>query len=98
MPFGLIEASFLGIVLEGVFYGNLLFYTYDVPLSPNLFYLIGLYCIIFVLYLRLQTSKKSDDRNILIYPISSLFVLCTTLFGLNLIQGYLTVVSKTSPT
>ena len=95
MPFGLIEASFLGIVLEGVFYGNLLFYTYDVPIY---FYLIGLYCIIFVLYLRVQASKRSDDRNILIYPISSLFVLCTTLFGLSLVQGYLTVVSKTSPT
>ena len=98
MPLGFIEATFLGTVLEGVFYGNL-YYKYDdhasVPehLSP-----LGLYCVVFVLYIRVHLSKKSDHRNFLIYPISTLFLLCTTFFALDFTQQYLSVVSKTSPT
>ena len=61
---------------------------------PHLFRLSGLYCIIFVLYIRIHRSKKSEDRNILIYPISLLFVLCTVYFALDVTQEYMTVVSK----
>jgi len=71
MPLRLIQASFIGTVLEGLFY--------------------GLYCIIFVLYIWVHTSKKSDDRNLLIYPISLLFVLCSAFFALDFTQQYLTV-------
>ena len=95
MPLGYNEAAFIGIVLEGVFYGNL-YFIYDVPM-PQFISSIGLYCIMFVLYLRVHTSKKYDDRNVLIYPISSLFVLCTTFFVLDFTQQYVTVVSKTFP-
>ena len=95
MSFGLIEANFLGTVFEGIFYGNLL-YKYDVPV-PQVISSLGLYCIIFVLYLWVHTSKKCDDRSILVYPISSLFVLCTVFFVLDFTEEYLTVVSKTSP-
>ena len=101
MPLGFIEANFLGIVLEGLFYGNL-YYIYDVsPISDSDFEFIsslGLYCIIFILYLKVQTSKKCNDRSLLIYPISSLFVLCTAFFAVDLTQEYLIVVSKISPT
>jgi hypothetical protein len=97
MPLALIEADFVGIVVEGVFYGNL-YYKYDVPMAQFISSL-GLYCIIFVLYLRVHASKNCDDRSILIYPISSLFVLCTTFFALDFTVEYLSVVStKSSPT
>ena len=83
MPLGFIEATFLGTVLEGVFFGNL-YYKYDDVSSLNFFHIyLGLYCIIFVLYNRVHLSKKSDHRNILIYPISTLFLLCTTSFALD---------------
>ena len=36
MPLGLIEADFLGTVLDGLFYGNL-YYKYDVPVPLNYF-------------------------------------------------------------
>jgi Serpentine type 7TM GPCR chemoreceptor Srz len=96
MPLNVIEASFIGTVLEGVFYGKP-YYIYDVPMLQFISSL-GLYCIVFVLYIRVHKSKKCDDKNILIYPITSLFVLCTASFVLDFTQEYLTVVSKTSPT
>lgn len=96
MSFSVIEAIFVGTVLEGLFYGNL-YYEYDVPVSQFISSL-GLYCIVFILYLRVQAAK-CDDRSILFYPISSLLVLCTAFFGLDFTQAYLTVVSKMiSPT
>jgi hypothetical protein len=57
---------------------------------------LGLYCIIFILYFRVHTSKKCKDKNILIYPISLLFVLCTVFFAIDFTQEYLRVVSETS--
>ena len=96
MSLNIIEASFIGTVLEGVFYGKL-YYIYDVPCFQFIASL-GLYCIIFVLYCRVHASKKCDDKNILIYPITLLFVLCTVFFALDFTQEYMTVVSKTSPT
>ena len=95
MSLNIIEASFIGTVLEGVFYGKL-YYIYDVPCFQFIASL-GLYCIIFVLYCRVHASKKCDDKNILIYPITLLFVLCTVFFALDFTQEYMTVVSKTSP-
>ena len=98
MPLSIIEASFLGTVLEGVFYGNLYYiYMYDVPM-PQCISSLGLYCIVFVLYIRVHSSKKCDDRNILIYPISLLFALCTAFFALDFTQEFWIVVSKSSPT
>ena len=96
MPLNAIEASFIGTILEGVFYGNL-YYIYDVPILQSISSL-GLYCIIFVLYCWVRASKKCDDKNILIYPITSLFVLCTAFFALDFTQEYLFVVSNTTPT
>jgi hypothetical protein len=98
MPLNLIEASFIGTVIESVFYGKL-YYIYDVPMLQFISSL-GLYCIVFFLYFRVHTSKKCDDKSILIYRITSLFVLCTAFFALDFTQEYfkLTVVSKTSPT
>ena len=93
MPLGLIEATFLGTVLEGVLYGNLYYiYMYDALTSS-----LGLYFIIFVLYIWVHTSKKCDDRNILIYPISTLFALCTAFFAIDFTQQYLTVVRHLLP-
>ena len=59
---------------------------------------IGLYCIVFILYFRVHASKKCEDKNVLIYPITALFVLCTVFFALDFTQEYMIVVSKTSPT
>jgi hypothetical protein len=67
----LIQATFLGTVLEGVFY--------------------GIYCIVFVLYIRVHTSKKCVNKNLLIYPISTLFILCTAFFACDFTQQYITV-------
>ena len=92
MPLGFIEANFLGTVFEGVFYGNL-YYICDIPMTQFMSSL-GLYCIIFFLYLHVHTSKRCDERSLLVYPISSLFVLCTAFFALDLTQEYLIVVSK----
>ena len=97
MPLNFIEAGFIGTVLEGIFYGNV---NYDIYRFSILQFIssLGLYCIIFVLYFRVHASKKCDGRNILVYPITSLFLLCSTFFALDYTQEYLTVVSKTSPT
>ena len=95
MPLNFIEASFIGTVLEGIFYGNLN-YIYRF-LMLQFISSLGLYCIIFLLYFRVHALKKCDGRNILVYPITSLFLLCSTFFALDYTQEYLTVVSKTSP-
>ena len=95
MPLTLIGASFIGTVLEGLFYGNL---YYGVLPMLQLISSLGLYCIIFVLYFRVHASKKCDDKNILIYPITMLFLLCTAFFAIDFAQEYLTVVSKISST
>ena len=97
MPLSFLEATFIGTVLEGVFYGNICHSNYDVPISQFISS-IGLYCIIFILYIRIHTSKQCADRNLLIYPISSLFVLCSAYFALDFSQQYFTIVSKTFPT
>lgn len=89
MSLGYIEASFLGTVIEGVFYGNL----YSSTMMSQFISSLGLYCIVFILYLRVHTSKRSDERSILVYPISSLFLLCSTFFAVDLTQEYLIVVS-----
>ena len=68
---------------------------YVVPSSCSSCF-IGLYCIVFVLYIRVHTSKKCTNRNLLIYPISSLFVLCTAFFMLDFTQQYFVMVSKIS--
>jgi hypothetical protein len=58
----------------------------------------GLYCIVFILYIRLHTSKKRDERNNLIYPLSSLFVLCPAYFLLDFTQQYLYILhTDTTP-
>ena len=95
MPLSFAEANFIGTVLEGVFYGNRLYLW---CLMPQFISSLGLYCVIFILYLRIHTSKKCADRSPLIYPISSLFILCTTFFVLDFTQEYLMVVSMISST
>lgn len=65
------------------------------PINVHVFQFIqssGLYCIIFVLYIRAHTSKKS--RNLLVYPLSLLFALCTVYFIVDFVQQYLTIVSR----
>ena len=96
MPLTFIQSNFLGTVFEGVFYGNL-YYIYDVSI-PQFISSLGLYCVIFFLYFQVHKSKKCDDRSLLIYPISSLFLLCTAYFAIDLTQEYLILVSKTSLT
>ncbi|KAF8808532.1 hypothetical protein BYT27DRAFT_7210776 [Phlegmacium glaucopus] len=66
-----LEATFIGTVLEGLAY--------------------GLYCVIFILYIQVHTRKKSVDRNLLIYPLSILFVLCTVFFALDFAEEFLTI-------
>src|SRR5882757_3872798 len=65
---------------------------------PLIIISIGLYCILFVLYIRVHISKQCVDRNVLVYPISMLFVLSTVFFSLDFTQQYFALVSKTSPT
>lgn len=92
-----LDASFIGTVLEGVCYGKKPIFYYRVALS-ELIQSVGLYCVVFILYIRIHLSKKSVNRTFLIYPLSTLFVLCTTFFAIDFTQQYLTIVSKISLT
>ena len=98
MPLNTIEASFIGTVLEGVCYGKLCYTISIYGACLQFISSLGLYCIVFILYIRVQASKRCEDKNILIYPITTLFVLCTIFFALDFTQDYFIVVSKTSPT
>ncbi|KAF8808531.1 hypothetical protein BYT27DRAFT_7241660 [Phlegmacium glaucopus] len=66
-----LEATFIGTVLEGLAY--------------------GLYCVIFVLYIQGHRRKKSADKNLLIYPLSMLFVLSTAFFALDFVEEFFTI-------
>ncbi|KAF8806051.1 hypothetical protein BYT27DRAFT_7141559 [Phlegmacium glaucopus] len=66
-----LEATFIGTVLEGLTY--------------------GLYCVMFVLYIQVHTRKKRVDRDLLIYPLSTLFILCTAFFALDFVEEFLTI-------
>ncbi|KAF8812068.1 hypothetical protein BYT27DRAFT_7183234 [Phlegmacium glaucopus] len=67
-------------VLEATFIGTVL---------EGLTY--GLYCVLFVLYIQVHTRRKRVDRTLLIYPLSTLFVLSTAFFVLDFIQEFLTI-------
>ncbi|KAF8808529.1 hypothetical protein BYT27DRAFT_7337756 [Phlegmacium glaucopus] len=51
----------------------------------------GLYCVLFVLYIQVHTRRKRVDRTLLIYPLSTLFVLCTAFFVLDFVEEFLTI-------
>ena len=96
MPLSFPGATFIGIVLEGIFYGNTCArHTYYTTRISQVYFIpqIGLYCIIYILYIRIDTSKQRADRNFLIYPISSLFFLCSVFFALDFSDQYFTMVS-----
>lgn len=53
-----------------------------------------MYCLIFGQYLHVNHKKKRNERSILIYPLTMLFLLSTTNFILNLSQTFWIVVSN----
>jgi len=48
----------------------------------------GVYCVVFTLFLRIQ---KTGAKNMVIYPISALFILCTAFFPLDFTQQFITI-------
>lgn len=93
MALSVLEASFIGTVFEGIIYGK--YYFHDITNLPTnpLISSVGLYCVVFILYIRIHTRKEIFDRNLLVYPLSALFVLCTVFFALDFTEQFLTIVS-----
>ena len=53
-----------------------------------------MYCVIFSQYLHLYRKKNKNERTILIYPLTMLFLLSTLNFIINLPQTFWLVVSN----
>ncbi|KAF8803464.1 hypothetical protein BYT27DRAFT_7304753 [Phlegmacium glaucopus] len=51
-------------------------------------FLYGLYCFIFGQYLQVRLQKKKEERSILVYPLTMLFLLSTLYFIINLPQTF----------
>lgn len=53
---------------------------------------VGVYCIIFALFLNIERKSKSPVRSRLTYPLTFLFVLCTAFICLDFTQQFITLV------
>ena len=79
---------FIGVVFTAIFYGKLSDYIWfrwqpevNVVRSD-----IGLYCIIFALYWRIQLERINRRKGLPVYAITASFILCTLYFIGTIIQ------------
>lgn len=76
--------DFIGIVFEAILYGEYLFNTVQ-NVSWALCHL-GLYCLIYGLYWRIQLKRADRWKGVLLYALTANFILCTAYFIINIIQ------------
>ena len=76
--------DFIGIVFEAILYGKYLFNTVQ-NVSWALCHL-GLYCLIYGLYWRIQLRRADRWKGVLLYALTANFILCTAYFIINIIQ------------
>jgi len=55
--------------------------------KPLTLFRLGLYCVAFAVYARIRGKKKGGGTNIVIYPLSLLFILCTIFCAVDTAQA-----------
>ena len=64
----------VGIVFASILYGKYYLTSDDNTSERNI---IGIYCLIFGLYWRIQFKRTDRAKGILLYPLTASFILCT---------------------
>lgn len=85
------DTAAIGTVVEAFFYGTLSTRYNEKSIYSSI---LGVYCLIFGQYLHVYLRKKKNERTILVYPLTILFLLSTLNFILNLPQTFWLVVSN----
>ena len=74
--------NFIGIVFTAIFYGKYYIQIRTTSEHP----VIGLYCLIFGLYLQIQLKRTGRWKRVLFFALTASFILCTAYFIINIIQ------------
>ena len=94
----LLESVYLGICLEGFFYGKII-PILQLLLNPHNHYPNpGLYSALFVIYLKYEACKQGMDnlkRTVLFYPLCTIYLFSVALVTTDM-AGYILVVGKNS--
>lgn len=94
---GLPEMTFIGMTIEGFFYGKILIlFCSERAVSPD-YMCPGFYSAIFCMYIRHRASKELDidKRNILLYALCILYILSTAMVVGDVTGFAMAKVSKT---
>lgn len=78
--------NFIGIVFAAILYGKYTLHSVQNIQMTSGCPVIGLYCIIFGLYLQIQLKRTDRWKGVLLYPLTACFILCTAYFIIAIIQ------------
>ena len=73
-------ASFIGFMLESICYGKHRPTAFDS--DTDLYFIIGIYCVIFAAFIRIRLKRKNKGSKVLLYLIITNFIACTAFLAI----------------